>query len=231
MAVDAYQGDLLPSCYDDWIFPERERLNQSWLRLLEELIEIFELDQEYTQAIRYTQLLLRGDPYHEDSYRRLMELHILNGDKARAVRTYHRCVDTLEKELGMDPSPATVAVYHKLMAREVENQQPARVSEKGSQLVGRESAWKSLHHSWDKTKKGIHMALILGEAGIGKTYLAEEFLRWAKKDGITTLVSHSYPAQGELAFTPLTRSCGRSCKKQTQIPRKNLVGGTLSADP
>jgi DNA-binding SARP family transcriptional activator len=25
-AVDLYQGDLLPSCYDDWIFPARERL-------------------------------------------------------------------------------------------------------------------------------------------------------------------------------------------------------------
>ena len=204
-AVDAYTGDLLPSCYDDWIFPERERLNQAWLRILEELIDIIELDQNYAEAIRYTQLLLRGDPLHEDSYRRLMNLHALNGDKARAVRSYHRCVDMLEKELGLDPSPSTSALYQELMDREDLDGKPARVSEKGSQMVGRGLAWKNLHKAWSETKNGTRMALILGEAGIGKTYLAEEFTRWARREGIKTLVNHSYPGERELAYTPLTK--------------------------
>ncbi|MCK5793910.1 MAG: tetratricopeptide repeat protein, partial [Anaerolineales bacterium] len=112
--------------------------------------------------------------------------------------------DILEKELEMDPSPATFAVYQKVMERETQDQKPARVSEKGSRMVGRGSAWESLHQTWKETGKGTCLALIMGEAGIGKTYLAEEFTRWARKEGITTMVSHSYPAEGELAYTPLT---------------------------
>src|SRR5437868_1084328 len=27
-AIDAYHGDLFPSCYDDWIVPERDRLRR-----------------------------------------------------------------------------------------------------------------------------------------------------------------------------------------------------------
>jgi two-component SAPR family response regulator len=33
--VSLYRGDLLPSCYDEWILPERERLRQAFLEALE----------------------------------------------------------------------------------------------------------------------------------------------------------------------------------------------------
>ena len=33
-AVDLYRGDLLPSCYDEWILPERDRLRQSFFKAL-----------------------------------------------------------------------------------------------------------------------------------------------------------------------------------------------------
>src|SRR5262249_45655583 len=37
-----YQGALLPSCYDDWIVAERERLRQNHLQALEHLLRLFE---------------------------------------------------------------------------------------------------------------------------------------------------------------------------------------------
>ena len=33
-AVSLYKGDLLPSCYDDWIIPQREGLHQAILNAL-----------------------------------------------------------------------------------------------------------------------------------------------------------------------------------------------------
>jgi DNA-binding SARP family transcriptional activator len=36
-AVDLYRGDLLPSCYDDWILPLRERLRQRFIEAIERL--------------------------------------------------------------------------------------------------------------------------------------------------------------------------------------------------
>ncbi len=51
-AIDRYGGDLLPSCYDDWILPERERLHQAYIRAMERLIQVLEAEREYDQAIR-----------------------------------------------------------------------------------------------------------------------------------------------------------------------------------
>jgi len=33
-----YRGDPLPSCYGDWVLPERERLRQAYVRAVEGLI-------------------------------------------------------------------------------------------------------------------------------------------------------------------------------------------------
>jgi len=203
-AVSAYGGDLLPSCYDDWIQSEREQHQADYHRLLEELVDFLELEGDFPLAIRHTQLLLRGDPLHEDSYRRLMELYSLNNQKPQAVRTYHQCVDILENELGLDPSHETITLYQSLMEREVAADKPSRISEKGTSLVGRDEVWKKLQDAWRELEHGSRLVLIRGEAGIGKTYLAEEFIRSLRREGINTLVSHSYPTEGELAYTPLT---------------------------
>jgi DNA-binding SARP family transcriptional activator len=41
-AVALYHGDLLPGCYDEWILPERDRLQQAFLKSLERLIALQE---------------------------------------------------------------------------------------------------------------------------------------------------------------------------------------------
>ncbi len=203
-AVTAYGGDLLPSCYDDWIQTERERQRDDYHRLLEELVDFLELDGDFPLAIRHTQDLLRGDPLEENSYRRLMELYALNSQKPQAIRTYHQCVDVLEKELGIDPTPETIQLYQSLMERESVEVMPSRISEKDSSLVGRDQVWKTLQNTWQDLESGAHFVLIMGEAGIGKTFLAEEFIRTERRDGVTTLISHSYPTEGDLAYFPLT---------------------------
>lgn len=64
-AVDLYQGDLLPGCYDDWILPVRERLRQRFVGSLERLVTLLEQSRDYPTAIRYAQRLRQFDPLHE----------------------------------------------------------------------------------------------------------------------------------------------------------------------
>ena len=47
------------------------------------------------------------------------------------------------------------------------------------------------------------MALIAGEAGIGKTRLAEELEGWADRQGILTANARGYAAEGELPYAPV----------------------------
>lgn len=203
ITVDIYGGDLLPNCYDDWIFHLREELRHDFQRALEKLIALLEEQHHYPQAVAYAQRLLRHDELHEVTYRTLMRLHALNGDRARALHTYHICADILERELGMDTSLPTRDLYEQLMDRELSAQAPTRAAGKASPLIGREQAWKDLQRAWRRSEEKPCFALVQGEAGIGKTRLAEEFLRWARRQDLTAAITRSYPAEGEHAYTPV----------------------------
>lgn len=114
-AVAFYRGDLLPGCYDEWVLPERDRLRQLFLAALQRLISVLEQERDYRAAIRASQHLLRHDPLHEETYRRLMRFYAVNGDRSSALRVYQTCTDVLERELNVEPGRATRQVYERLM--------------------------------------------------------------------------------------------------------------------
>ena len=117
-AVAHYQGPLLPSCYDDWLLPERERLEQVFLAALERLIRLVETAGDHRHAIGHAQRLLRHDPLHEATYQQLMRLHAWSGDRTGALRVYRTCTTVLARELGVAPSAATREVYERLLQGE-----------------------------------------------------------------------------------------------------------------
>ena len=71
-AITLYSGDLMPGCYDDWIIPERERLQQVYAHALEQLITLLESQQDLRTAIDYGQRLLQFDPLRETTYSKLI---------------------------------------------------------------------------------------------------------------------------------------------------------------
>lgn len=206
-AVEVYAGDLLPGLYEDWIIPERQRLRQSFQRALERLTRLLEDQHHYRAAVDYARRLVRHDPLREASYRRLMRLQALTGDRSGALRTYHKCASLLEQELGVEPGPSTREMYERLLAVEDAPLPPqARPGRAGavSPLVGRQDAWAELRHAWRRATGGDpHLVLVSGEAGIGKTRLAEELIRWASRQGIAAATARCYAAEGELAYAPV----------------------------
>jgi predicted ATPase/DNA-binding SARP family transcriptional activator len=124
-AVEQYRGDLLPGWYDDWVLVERERLRQAFLAGLEKLVVLLEQATEYAAAIGYAQRLLRHDPLHEATYQHLIRLHARSGDRASALRVYRTCATVLERELAVEPSPATHAAYERLRHMETQPAPPA----------------------------------------------------------------------------------------------------------
>src|SRR5215472_13606329 len=182
-ADSLYRGELLPGCYDEWIVPERERLRQCHLQALEQLLRLLEVQGDTVTAIRSAQRLIGLDPLSEDLYRRLMRLFALNNDRASALHVYHTCVSTLQREMGIDPDPVTHEAYERLLQQEspaiqaiVQQPLPAATPT----LIGRAREWEQLHDAWQReTLGGPHFVLVSGEAGVGKSRLAEDFLLWA----------------------------------------------------
>src|SRR5713101_832461 len=207
-ADSLYRGELLPGCYDEWILPERERLRQRHLQVLEQLLRLFEVQGDYITAIRYAQRLIGLDPLSEDLSRRLMRLFALNNDRASALHVYHTCVTTLQREMGVDPDPATREAYERLMQHETPII-PARAQQTllaaTPTLIGRKQEWEALQEVWHAASIGEpRFVLVTGEAGIGKSRLAEEFLLWASQQGVVTAKARSYAAEGQLSLAPVT---------------------------
>jgi len=207
-ADNLYHGDLLPGCYDEWILPERDRFRQQHRQTLEHLLRLFEGQGNTVTAIRYAQRLLGLDPLSEDLYRCLMRLFALNNDRASALYVYHTCVTTLQREMGVDPDPATREVYERLMQQETLTLQPIAhqpLPTAPPTLIGRTREWERLHAAWQTTLDGEpHFVLVTGEAGIGKSRLAEDFLLWANQQGAVTAKARSYAVEGQLSLAPVT---------------------------
>lgn len=206
-ATKLYQSDLLPGCYDEWIEPERERLRQKHIWALERLIRLLQDRRDYVAAIYYAQRLKHKDPLCEATYGTLMRLYAVKGDRARALRTYDECAEILQREMEVAPGSAIRHLHERLLTAEAPpTEQTAAHSPLRTEklpLVGRHHEWEQLKAAWRTAAKGqAHLVFVMGEAGIGKTRLAEELLEWAARQGIATARTRSYAAEGRLAYAP-----------------------------
>ncbi len=200
-AADAYGGDLLPGSYDDWVLAERERLRSSAVTVLDQLAGASEDDGDLDGAMQSAQALVRLDPTHEPSYRRLMRLYGAAGDRARSLRVFHECVRALDRAAGVSPSSATQAVYRSLL----EASPALTLTAAAPRLVGRDGDLAMSHAVWREALSGPgRMLLVTGEPGIGKSRLLEELADALEGDGVRVARSRAYAAEGRLAYAPVT---------------------------
>jgi DNA-binding SARP family transcriptional activator len=205
-AAGLYTGDLLEGSYDDWVLERREHLRQLHLEALERLARLYEERGDPGRAVPHAERLLRQDPLREETYRLLMRLHDARGDRARALRVYHACTATLERELGVQPSAATREVYETLLPADggAEARETAAGTPAGATLVGRTAERKRLAELWREAEGGrAGFVLVKGEPGIGKTRLLEELRTWCEHRGALTATARSYAAEGALAYGPV----------------------------
>ncbi|MGD9144483.1 MAG: protein kinase [Anaerolineae bacterium] len=132
-AVELYQGEFLAGFYvpkaplfEEWVLGERERLRLALEGTLERLVHGHSARGEYKRAIRFAQRWLAADPLREAAHRALMELYAWSGDRSAAVRQYEACVQVLNEELGVEPSPETVDLYARIRAGELRRAVPER---------------------------------------------------------------------------------------------------------
>jgi DNA-binding SARP family transcriptional activator/tetratricopeptide (TPR) repeat protein len=201
--------------FEEWQFLEGEALNRELAEALAreagQLLERGELGQALTPARR----LLALDPLNEEAHRLLMRLHAFNGDQTAALRQYRECARVLEQELGVPPLSETTELYHAI--RENRLARPAAVAHRiasGSPeaglenaraaepltLVGRAREWSTLVRAYEREAAEGYCAALEGEAGIGKTRLAEELIAFARARGAGVAVARCYEGEAGLAY-------------------------------
>ena len=152
----------------------------------------------------YAQRLLRHDPLHETTYRHLMRLQLASGDRSGALRTYHACAAMLRDELGVEPASETRTLYAQLLKVDEPVVEAPRLSRYARCLWAVRRNGHNLLTTWRTTSAGHpQLVLITGEAGIGKTHLAEHLLAHLERQGVTTITARSYATERNTAYAPI----------------------------
>ena len=115
--VSTYSGELLPGFYEDWIALERERLLSVFERKIEQLIERLMTERRWPETIDWAERWIALGQTPEAAYRALLVAHFQLGNTANLAAVYQRCVTTLQKELQVEPSEQTQALYRQLSKR------------------------------------------------------------------------------------------------------------------
>jgi DNA-binding SARP family transcriptional activator len=189
-AMSSYGGDLLPSCDDDWVVAERERLRRLAIEALWSLATSAEAAGHDPDVVEQTRRLLQIDALHEPACRLLMQALARRGERGEALRSYERLRASLRRDLGVGPEPVTTALAEQLRRAD-------RDTGAGHGLVGRSTEWRTARRAWHEAAAGRAGVLcVAGEAGVGKSRLVEELARTVAADGHAVAYSRAYEAAG-----------------------------------
>ena len=109
--VDALAGEeLLPGWYDEWAADERERLQRLRVRALERLARRALDLGDLATAVDAARALSELEPLLESAREVAIRAHLGRGDRTSAHRELDRFREALAAELGVEPSPAVVAL-------------------------------------------------------------------------------------------------------------------------
>ena len=222
-AVGLFSGDLLEGFFlregadfEHWQMGEAEALRRELGSALRRLVEALIADGEYEAAISHARRWLEVDPVHEPAHRELIRLYAWTGDRAGALEQYRRCVRALTQELGVVPLEETVALYEQVddgtlptpaTASAGEPPASARVRQSVApelRFIGREEELAALLEAHARAQPDGELAVIEGEAGIGKTRLASELARRAQDGGAAVLAARCHEDEAGIPYGAVT---------------------------
>ena len=161
-----------------------------------------------TRAVAVATAGLTDDPLDEEMARQVLAAHRAAGEPARALAAYAALRLVLAEELGTSPAPETEALHTALLREEPApppDQPPRRHSgAPTTELVERDAELAQLRHAWGDAAAGrTSLLLVAGEAGIGKTSLAEALATEVAASGGRVLRARCYEAERSLFLQPL----------------------------
>ncbi|WP_164775262.1 AfsR/SARP family transcriptional regulator [Nocardioides pantholopis] len=112
--------DLLPSWHEEWLPVEQESYRQQRLHALERCAHALLERERFNDALAAGLGAVRSEPLRESAHRRVIEVHLAEGNHAEALRQYDSYRRLLARELGISPSPAIRRLLAPLLGRPID---------------------------------------------------------------------------------------------------------------
>ncbi|WP_433787457.1 AfsR/SARP family transcriptional regulator [Actinomycetospora sp. CA-101289] len=111
------RGELLPGWCEEWVLVERERHRQLRLHALEARSARACALGHHLEALEAGLEAVAQEPLRESAHRRVIEVHLAEGNAAEALGQYETFRRLLRAELGLAPSDTMRALVRPLLGR------------------------------------------------------------------------------------------------------------------
>lgn len=194
--------------FDEWADATRATLARQSAEVLAAAAREALATRQWRDAVRYAERWLAVAPLAAAATSALMEAYFMGGDRARALDVFAEYRTHLAAETGRRPERPVAELAERIEAagtaaarrHATEEWYAAAPSFHGS-LVGRAREWDVLCGAWRRAREGrARIALVEGDAGVGKSRLASDFLRWVAAEGGTVLRGRGYDVRGGVPF-------------------------------
>ena len=209
-ALALWRGPALAEvAYEEFAQTEIRRLEEQRRLALEALVDAELALGEHGRMVGELETLLAANPGHERFAAQLMLALYRGGRQGEALAVYARTRNHLSGELGLEPGPALKALQRQVLDQSPEldtpKPLPAASSERTiprpspplplrlqeverSALVGRASELGWLRERWSESESGrCRLAVVSGDAGIGKSRLVARFAAEVHRAGALVL--------------------------------------------
>lgn len=227
LAAALHRGEFLEGfaltgapAYEEWQQATAEALRVEHGVLLRRLVSLREDGGDLAGALAAARRWVALDELHEPAHQAVIRLAALSGDRAGALAGYRGCVRILDHELGVAPLAETTALYESVRDASLDVRPPpappppaapqpsAHPGRRAATtpLVGRDSTLADLLAEHREAARHGRVVVLDGEAGVGKTRLAEELLSRVGDEGAVTLVGRAFQEESSLSYAPLVQA-------------------------
>ncbi|HET9040326.1 MAG TPA: AAA family ATPase, partial [Gemmatimonadales bacterium] len=200
--------------FEEWVASTRTALLRRQHQVLDRLAREAMTQWRWRDAAELADRWLAGDPVSDEAAQLAVEARYLAGNRSAALSRYAEFRTQLQAEAGCEPSRALQALVQRIEAdratrdsRPITDEWYAHAPSFEASLVGREPQWKALTAAWKRVNRGDgRIVLLEGESGVGKSRLADEFLRWIVAEGGTVLRGRCYDRRAGVPYEPVVEA-------------------------
>jgi DNA-binding SARP family transcriptional activator len=216
------------------------RLEELRLATIEERVDALLALGRHAEVVGELEALVAEHPLRERLCAQLMLALYRARRQAEALNAYQTTRRALVDELGIEPSPELHELERRILRQDptLEPVPPARPSEAprtvpatapgrraAGTFVGRQGELETLEAGLEDAINGRgRLFLLVGEPGIGKSRLADEFASRAKQRGANVLWGRCWEAGGASAYWPWVQSLRSYVRAHEPAALRSLLG-------
>ena len=250
-ALSRWRGPALVEVAEwGWAAPEAARLEELRLVAIEAKVRADLTLGRAAEVVAELEALVAENPLREGLWCRLMTALYRTGRQAEALRAYARLRQHLGDELGLEPGsearnlegailrqdPALERREPVAPGRAVVDRRPLPAPAPGERgrsttIVGRDRERGVLAGVLDRAGEGTgQVAVLAGDAGIGKTRLATDLAEAARRAGWEVLHGGCSDEEVTLPFLPFVEAVANRLGSAAAVEQVRAVVGPLARD-